>query len=305
MYGVIDLGSNTIRLALYKVTDNTLQLKLSEKYTAGLVGYVKKRRLTPEGIRKAVDVLNDFRVILENVRVERLYVFATASLRNIENTLEVTAEIKKNTGFDIDVLSGNEEAVFDYYGAMQTVDMHDGLLVDIGGGSTELVFYQNSEIVFTESIPLGSLNVYSANVSDLLPTPVEREKISKAVISELDKITVSCKNIPTNMICGVGGTVRASCELYNELKEKGPEVTEYTTQDLKKMIDLAENDRKTSISLILKVAPERIHTLLPGMIILQTISEYYTSKTVVISRSGVRDGYLYHKLETAGVIQAE
>jgi exopolyphosphatase/guanosine-5'-triphosphate,3'-diphosphate pyrophosphatase len=305
MYGVIDLGSNTIRLALYKVIDNTLQLKLSKKHTAGLVGYVKKRRLTPEGIRKAVDVLNDFRMILENVRVERLYVFATASLRNIDNTLEVTAEIKKNTGFDIDVLSGNEEAVFDYYGAMQTVDMRDGLLVDIGGGSTELVFYQNSEIVFTESIPLGSLNAYSANVADLLPTPDERKNIGKAVISELDKITVSCKNIPTDMICGVGGTVRASRGLYNALKEKGPAATEYNTQDLKKMIDLAENDRKAAISLILKVAPERIHTLLPGMIILQTIAEYYASKKIVVSKSGVRDGYLYHKLETAGVIQAE
>ena len=305
MYGVIDLGSNTIRLALYKVTDNTLQLQLSKKYTVGLVGYVKKRRLTPEGIKKAVNVLNDFRMILENIRVERLYVFGTASLRNIENTLEVTSEIKKNTGFDIDVLSGNEEAVFDYYGAMQTVDMRDGLLVDIGGGSTELVFYQNSEIVFTESIPLGSLNAYSANVSDLLPTPDERKSISKAVISELDKITISCKNIPTDTICGVGGTVRASRGLYNALKEKGPAASEYNTQDLKKMIDLAETDRKSAISLILKVAPERIHTLLPGLIILQTIAEYYTSKTVVISKSGVRDGYLYHKLETAGVILAE
>ena len=305
MYGVIDLGSNTIRLALYKVTDNTLQLKLSKKHTAGLVGYVKKRRLTPEGIRKAVDVLNDFRMILENIRVERLYVFATASLRNIENTLEVTAEIKKNTGFDIDVLSGNEEAVFDYYGAMQTVDMRDGLLVDIGGGSTELVFYQNSEILVTKSIPLGSLNTYSDNIADLLPTPDERKSISTAVIGELDKITVTCKNIPTDTICGVGGTVRASCKLFNALKGKGPSATEYSNRDLKKMIDMAENDRKSAISMILKVAPERIHTLLPGMIILQTIADYYTSNTVVVSRSGVRDGYLYHKLETAGVIQAE
>ncbi len=88
-------------------------------------------------------------MILENVRVERLYIFATASLRNIENTLEVTAEIKKQTGFDVDVISGREEAVFDYYGAMQTIEMHDRLLVDIGGGSTELVFYKDNEIITT------------------------------------------------------------------------------------------------------------------------------------------------------------
>ena len=70
------------------------------------------------------------------------------------------------------------------------------------------------------------------------------------------------------------------------------------------MIDLAETNRKTAISQILKVAPERIHTLVPGMIILQTIAGYYSSNTVIVSRSGVRDGYLYHKLETAGVIRS-
>jgi len=300
---VIDLGSNTVRLVLYNVNGCTLEPKLSKKHTAGLVGYVKKRRLTPEGIIKAVDVLHDFKMILESVKVERLYVFATASLRNIENTLEVTEEIRKQTGFDVDVLSGREEAVFDYYGALQTVDMHDGLLVDIGGGSTELVFYQNNEILTTESLQIGSLNAYTSFVSDLLPTTAERKRIEKEVTSKLDLIPASCKQIPATVICGVGGTVRASCRLNRELNGKGFPGIEYTINDLQRMIDLAEKDRKTAISRILNVAPERIHTLIPGMIILQTIAGYYSSKKVIVSRSGVRDGYLYHKLETAGVIR--
>ncbi len=303
MYGVIDLGSNTVRLVLYNVNGSALEPKLSKKHTAGLVGYVKKRRLTPEGIKKAVDVLHDFKMILESVRVERLYVFATASLRNIENTLEVTEEIRKHTGFDVDVLSGREEAVFDYYGALQTVDMHDGLLVDIGGGSTELVFYQNNEILTTESMQIGSLNAYTSFISDLLPTPAERKRIEKEVKTKLDLIPASCKHIPATAICGVGGTVRASCRLNRELNGKDASGIEYTINDLQKMIELADGDRKTAISYILNVAPERIHTLIPGMIILQTIAGYYGSKKVIISRSGVRDGYLYHKLETAGVIR--
>ncbi len=304
MYGVIDLGSNTVRLVLYKVIDNTIEPKLSKKHTAGLVSYVKKRRLTPEGIQKVVDALNDFKMILENVRVERLYIFATASLRNIENTLEVTAEIKKQTGFDVDVISGREEAVFDYYGATQTIDMHDGLLVDIGGGSTELVFYKDNEIITTESLPIGSLNAYTTFVSDLLPTPEERKAIEKAVTAQLDAIPLPCKTIPTSIICGVGGTVRASCRLNHTINGKNSAGAEYSCRDLQKMIDLAETNRKTAISQILKVAPERIHTLVPGMIILQTIAGYYAGNKVIVSRSGVRDGYLYHKLETAGIIRS-
>ena len=148
MYGVIDIGSNTIRLVLYKVENNTLKPMLNKKYAAGLAGYINKKNcLSQKGMDKAVEILTEFREVTSNMGIREVFPFATASLRNIDNAQEVLETIEKSCGFQIRVLSGKEEAVFDYYGAVQDMDMGSGLLVDIGGGSTELVFYEDKQIL--------------------------------------------------------------------------------------------------------------------------------------------------------------
>ena len=138
MYAVIDIGSNSMRLVLYKLADGEPRQMLNSKQPAGLAGYIdKEQQLTPRGVQKAVEVLQRFQAILDSVHPKRVYVFATASLRNIINTQEVLEEIRRICGLEVRVLTGQEEAIFDYFGALRTLNGPDGLLVDIGGGSTE------------------------------------------------------------------------------------------------------------------------------------------------------------------------
>lgn len=300
MYGVIDIGSNTIRLALYKIRDNKLEMMLNKKYTAGLAHYIKNHHLDPKGIQTAVEILEEYNLILESIRVKRLYVFATASFRNIDNSAEVLSEIKKKCGMKVTILTGEEEAVYDYYGAVQSVDLTDGLLVDIGGGSTELVIYENKKITFTASIPAGSLTTYNSFVENIIPEPSEITAIQNFVKNEILKISPPI--IPSDIICGVGGSIRASAKLYHEFGSNCK--AEYNVSALNDILLLAVNDRKQITSMILSVAPDRIHTLLCGVTILETIADFFGSKKVIISKSGVREGYLYHNLEKVGVIHA-
>ena len=149
LYGVIDIGSNTIRLVLYKLKGGVLLPMLNKKVAAGLAAYIEKDgHMTRKGIEKTVEVLYEFSQALDNVNAEAVYAFATASLRNITNSKEVVAEVSDRSGFDIRVLSGDEEATFDFYGATRITGEPDGFIADIGGGSTELVFYNEKEIVF-------------------------------------------------------------------------------------------------------------------------------------------------------------
>ena len=113
MYGIVDIGSNTIRMVLYKVIDNEIQQMLNSKIPAGLVGYIDNNNmLSKKGILKAIEALSKFETILESVAVKEVHAFATASLRNISNSEEVLAEIKKHCSFDIEIISGKEEAVY-------------------------------------------------------------------------------------------------------------------------------------------------------------------------------------------------
>jgi exopolyphosphatase/guanosine-5'-triphosphate,3'-diphosphate pyrophosphatase len=115
--GIVDLGSNTIRLSIYKYENGRTELMLSKKSVAGLLGYVTNGVLNAKGIAKACSVLNNFKDILTHFHIENAFIFATASLRNISNAEEVLKAIKAFTGYDVDVLSGEDEAKLDFYGA--------------------------------------------------------------------------------------------------------------------------------------------------------------------------------------------
>ena len=137
-YAVIDIGSNTVRMVIYTAEDAAFHGLFSKKYTLGLAGYIQDGIMTQEGIHKLCAALLECRTMLEQFEIGRYFVFATASLRNIQNTREAVDQVFLVTGFSIDVISGQAEAYLDYYGVMVDAPLENGLLFDIGGGSTEL-----------------------------------------------------------------------------------------------------------------------------------------------------------------------
>ena len=298
---IIDIGSNTIRLAIYKVEADKLTVLLNKKHTAGLASHMKKGKMMPEGIDKACIALDDFKVLLDNFNITNVAAFATAALRNVSNSTEAVAEITERTGVPITVLSGSEEATLDFVGATHVMEAKDGLLIDIGGASTELVIYRNATIVNAISIPLGSLNAYSQYVDGLLPDKSERKAIKEAVLLELeDYIELDAEK--QMFVCGVGGTIRAASKINNFLFNLPNDNSEIKAPNVKKMIKLLENDEddnlisSETLDILLKTVPDRIGTILPGMIILHTLIKYFKSETIVVSSFGVREGYLYSKV---------
>ena len=189
MYGVIDIGSNTIRLCIYEAAGGDINLLFNNKNTAGLAGYVKNGALTQKGIKKACSVLKQYKATVKNLPVEKLFVFATASLRNITNTDEALQTVYNETGLEVEVLTGGQEAVYDFIGAARSMSLERGILIDIGGGSTELLVYEKGKIQNSVSFPLGSLSMYSSCVSGLFP----KKKEKKEIISRTEEFIKSVK----------------------------------------------------------------------------------------------------------------
>ena len=117
IYAVIDLGSNTIRMNVYRLRNGKFRLLFSKKATAGIVSYVKEGQLNREGVCEICSTLESFKKVLEHLQIEQCSVFATASLRNIDNTEEVIAQVKKKTGMKIRLISGEEEGRLSFRGA--------------------------------------------------------------------------------------------------------------------------------------------------------------------------------------------
>ena len=180
-YAVIDIGSNSMRLTVYDAEKTSFKILFREKVMAGLAGYVEKGRLTAEGIACACSGLLEFRETLEVLGIDGACVFATASLRNVTNTQQAVAEISAATGYDVEVLSGEDEAALGYLGAMCELNMTCGVLTDIGGASTEVTLFRDGAVVSADSFPIGSLKLYRECVKKILPGKKAMDRICAQV----------------------------------------------------------------------------------------------------------------------------
>lgn len=293
MYGIIDIGSNTMRLSCYRVADRELLPAFHKKAMAGLAGYVDNEGcLSEKGIKKAIEILEDFKNIVMCVGLDAVYIIATASFRNVENTEKIVEEIFQATGLRVQVLSGKEEALYDFIGASYYMASDDGMVVDIGGGSTELVCFQRKEAGKAVSVPIGSLNMFSRVVHGLFPEKEEEMEIRRRMEKELSQLDIERQKL----ILGVGGTNRACLKLYNDYYDLSPENTQMECSQMKELLENIGEGKKIGMKRILKIVPDRIHTILPGMIILDEIMTCYKSKKVQISAWGVREGYMIERV---------
>lgn len=294
IYGIADVGSNTVRLSIYKCEGGEIRLLMNRKTMAGLAGYVRHGALTPEGIEVACQTLQGYRSLMDNLELPDLRVFATASLRNISNTEEAVGAVMAATGLRVDVLSGREEAELSFRGAIQNAGLYNGLLVDLGGGSTELVAYRNRTIQSACSLSVGSLSLFSRHVEKLWPDKGERRAIRRAVEEQLDQFAP--QRAPARHICGVGGTVRAACKVANVLFGRPAEDRSLDRVELKEMLRRLKKPEKAELRLLLKTVPDRIHTIIPGLLALDTIARAYGAQTITASACGVREGYLLDRV---------
>lgn len=306
IHAIIDIGSNTIRMAVYKEEKKKTELLFSKKYMAGLASYVKEGWMSEEGINRATEILLEFKKIVQTFRIKSVAAFATAALRNALNSEAAVNEIVSRTGIEIEVISGNDEAILDFIGATNAMDIENGILIDVGGASTELVVYEAKQIMQTVSLPIGSLNAYTDFVKRLIPTKEERKLIKQAVLNELDRV-VDFTYGEHPVICGVGGSIRAAQKLNNALFRLSVGQDEIKAPNIKKMIKLLEHDGKDeegisidTLETLLKIVPDRIRTILPGLIILNTLAKRFKSEVIRVSAAGVREGYLYDRMLKKG-----
>ena len=295
-YALIDMGSNSIRLTVYDVTQANFKILFKEKIMAGLAGYVEDGRLTQDGIDCACQSLREFQNTLKLLQIKHLAVFATASLRNVSNTRQAVEQIHRETGIAVEILTGEAEAEYGFQGATCDIQITEGLFADVGGASSELALFTGQQVETAGSVPVGSLKLYRDCVKKILPGRDSRRRIETAIREAFDSDAI--RRIPheDHMVC-VGGTARASLRLCRKLFGLPEACRTFTREQLNALAkELCRGD-KAAADLILRYEPERIHTLVPGIMIVQYLAEQYGVKDLTVSHYGVREGYLRRKIQ--------
>lgn len=292
---IIDIGSNSMRLTVYETDGQAFKILFKEKAMTGLAGYVEDGVLSAEGIECAYNDLLTFRETLEALDIANVAVFATASLRNVRNTAEAVLAIKAATGYHVEVLTGEEEAFFGFRGSMQDVPLTSGAFIDIGGASTEVVSFQNDQVIREVSFPVGSLRLYKDCVKNIMPGEGSVKRIRKVIREEIDECKEFSFDDRTPLVC-VGGTARAVLKLAKKMYGLPSGCHSVTPEQLHEICaKLCEGD-KAMTQLLLKVEPERIHTMVPGVMILDHICRKFHAEEIIVCKYGVREGYLCQKI---------
>lgn len=299
--GVIDLGSNSIRLVIYEAKKDPANPKpfrilADEKKMAGLAAYVTNGFFTAAGIERAASVLADHLKIARNLSCERTDIFATAVLRNCENSFAATAAIEAAVKHPIRLLSSSEEAALGLAGARIGRPLGEGTLIDIGGGSTELTALDAGGHAVADpgngvSLPQGSVSSYAKFVRLVLPDAPERHAIAAALDNQLGRLA-SIDPYRHRHLFGIGGSVRAIAKMQSQALGMTPKPPIIKRENLEQLLKLLEDDAPAFAHNAVKACPDRVHTLVPGMVIAHRIMETLGAEDLAVCKYGIREGYL-------------
>ena len=209
----------------------------------------------------------------------------------MDNGKDIVKKVKKELDLNIDLISEDDEAFYGAEGMKMAYDFNDYYTIDIGGGSTELCYLKNKEIKDKAFLKAGSLSLFRDYVENTIPSVREYDEM----INVIDKMLA--ENVSTykcTKLVASGGTARALGNIFEELDNDDDK--EYTIDDVKNYIYEMIDKNKKVIRTTVMVVPERLHSIVPGAIMLYRLLKYLGIEKVNVSKLGVREGYLKDKI---------
>jgi exopolyphosphatase/guanosine-5'-triphosphate,3'-diphosphate pyrophosphatase len=279
--GVVDLGTNSTRLLVADVEDGRVEeVERRTEITRLGEGVDARRKLLPLPIARVRNVLSDYRRELERLGAERVLTIATSAVRDAENGEAFLGEIEWSYGFTTRLLTGDEEAGLTLRGVATGQQLVEGTLVlDVGGGSTELITTAERT-----SLDVGSVRLTERHLHSDPPTRDELEAAARDVRELLPDLE------PTGAV-GVAGTITtlAALELggYDSERVHGHRLTrEAVERQLERLASLPLSERRELPGL----EPERAPVILGGAVIVREVIDRYGLDGLEVSERDLLHG---------------
>ncbi|ABS64929.1 Ppx/GppA phosphatase [Parvibaculum lavamentivorans DS-1] len=292
-FGIVDLGSNSVRLVVYASAERSPVLVFNEKVMAGLGrSLASTGRLDPKGIDRALDGLRRFMALREQIGVPHLVVAATAAVRDAEDGAEFLARAEKICGFKIELLSGADEARISAQGVLSGIPEADGLVGDLGGGSLELVPVSGGKSGTGATLPLGPLRLIDLAHGSL----AEAEAVVDRALGEQDWL----KEFQGRPFYAVGGVWRNLARIHMAQRSYPIHVLHQYVIPARDATDISKVIEKLgpkSLAQIPDVSERRVEALPFGALVLDKLIAVLKAKEVIISAYGLREGILFDRLD--------
>lgn len=300
-YVVIDLGSNSVRMAITRinadgscvpVTATKAHVRLSEDMAL-------THELQPAAIQRTIAALTDFRTIYAKLAHVKVMAIATAATRQARNQKAFIKRLNNELGIQLNVISGSMEAYYDYLAVKDTLANQNGLILDTGGGSTELILLQNGRMTQRVSLPLGSVTVTQRfRLADRVAAPDLFEAMTY-VNEALNNVwwLRHSANLP---IIAVGGSNRTLAKINQRWRQPGEaEVMRgyhLSRQVVNQLFTRLVGEPLATRKQIAGLSKERADTIVGGLLPIILLMRILDSDRVIFSDASLRDGVLAEHL---------
>ncbi len=298
--GIIDLGSNSARLVIvnlfsegYFVVEDELKENVRLGQDMERDGFLK-----PQRVAETIKTLKMFRKLCDASGVSRIIAVATAAVRRAKNQRSFLDEIQASCGIKIRVLSAEEEAVFVYRGVINTMDMPKGLILEIGGGATKIVYYNRRNIINYATLPFGAVTLTGLFSGDGLKPEEQAAKIEEFFSEQLKKVEWIGEVDTEVQMIGVGGSFRNLFKISKMVHKypldivHGYTMTSGEFDKVYDMIKVLDIDKKKKIK---GLSAERADILPAALAIIKSFVSFFGFEKFMFSGSGLREGIMFNQ----------
>ncbi|GAA3826131.1 Ppx/GppA phosphatase family protein [Nocardioides panacisoli] len=301
MIAAIDCGTNTIKLLVGDPSDESTVVRQSRMVRLGQ-GVDRTGRLAPEALERAFAAIDEYAAIIEEAGVERIRFCATSATRDSENAAEFAEGVRQRLGVEPEVLSGEEEARLAFAGAVRFLDPAPAdpvLVVDIGGGSTELIVGSRASGPRSAySMDIGSVRLHERRIENDPPTAAEID----AVVGDIDAALDACPFDPREAasMVGVAGTITTvaagvlGLEEYdrNRIDRQRLAVAD-VHRTVERLVGMTVAERRA----LGYVHPGRADVIDAGALVLDRVLRRTTLDTMTVAETDILDGIAWSLVE--------
>ncbi|MBU3112545.1 exopolyphosphatase [Clostridium lacusfryxellense] len=295
--GIIDIGSNSIRLVIVHINkDNSFRVvdEIKESVRLGK-DMTEDGALNPTRINNAIYTLAFFKRLCIIQNITEILAVATEAVRKASNQIEFLNRVQSELSIEIRVLTGIEEAYYDYFGAINSMDFSDALIIDIGGSSSELIFVKQGKLKASISLPYGAINL-TEKFSLQKTMNIKSETAIKEFLTSMYKEIPWLKEVENVPIIGIGGTIRNIGKLHK--KKTGYPIDNLhnyriPTDEVIAIYDQVKVKDASQRKKLKGLSKERSDIFVGAATVLVTLIEYLNIKELHVCGSGLRDGFLY------------
>ena len=290
--GIVDIGSNTIRMVVYDAPARLPVPIFNERAICALgKGIGRTGHLNPVGKNLAFQALDRFCGLAKEMKVGQFRILATAAVRDAEDGFDFSKEVEKRFGYDVKILSGEEEAHLGAKGILGGRPNADGLFGDIGGGSLDLVSLNNGHFGKSATLPLGHLRITEESEG-------QHNKARNFIDSNLNTVSW-LSGMNGRDFYAVGGIWRVIARIYMEQNNYPLHLIDNLTLEIDSALNLTEiisRLSKRSLLGMVRVTKRRADTLPFSALLLNRILKLTQPKQLIFSGYGLREGQFFDLL---------